>query len=101
MLDLASDGRVVHGFLNCSRISDQEEEQPRNLDANANILLIQSASFAKSSRSVGATDFYISHLSKQIQNKSLSIPAAFTMFNGYGDMSCLHSLGSSFQILAD
>ena len=25
LMDLASDGRVVHGFLNCNRISDQEE----------------------------------------------------------------------------
>ena len=65
------------------------------------MLVIHSASFAKSSRSVGSTDFYISHLSKQIQNKSLSIPAAFTMFNGYGDMSCLQTLDGSFQILAD
>ena len=60
--ELASDGRVVHGFLNCSRLSEQETINQSERSHRTNLLVINSACMGKASRSVGSTDFYISHL---------------------------------------
>ena len=90
LTDLALGGTVVHGFFNCNRMSEdnREEEPPRDFKSNQ-VVLVYATRYGKTSRSADSTNNYINHLSKQIDGKCLSVPAAFQMFKGYGDMDCV------------
>ena len=78
LMNLSSDGTVVHGFFNCNRMNEDSRDEEPTPDFKSNqMMLVYATRFGKNSRSVDSTNTYISHLRKQIEDKALAVPSAF------------------------
>ena len=65
LMNLASDGTVVHGFFNCNRMNEESRDEEPEADFKSNqMMIVYATRFGKNSRSVNSTSTYINHLRK-------------------------------------